>query len=174
MSLEIRDNESKIFDELDNVDMNFVFLKDNFSNFINFNMDQAGLNNLPLNPDSTNKNLTNLDENLFDEFKSDAFQTEKKNLTDLKNKPLDESTPLSTGFNGLNQPPTPYLNQNFSAQGYEFSKKIKIVNPKMIYDEDLVMEKDEEFLKNLSDKQILKKMNVSKIHAKITFYFKIF
>lgn len=161
-SLEIRDNESKMFDELNNLDLNFVYSKENFSNFLNFNIEQLAHDQEVFNPDLSKKNLTKLDENLFDEFKSDAFQTENKNLNDLKIK--NEKSNIS-----INEPSKPNINQNLSALGYEFSKKIQIVNSKMTYDEDLEINKDEEFLKNICDKRIFKKMNVSKIFENIYF-----
>lgn len=167
-SLEIRDNESKMFDELNNLDLNFVYSKENFSNFLNFNIDQLAHDQEAFNPDLSKNNLTKLDENLFDEFKSDAFQTENKNLNDLKIK-NEKSDFTNNEYKSFNEPSKPNINQNLSALGYEFSKKIQIVNSKMTYDEDLQINKDEDFLKNICDKRIFKKMNVSKIFENICF-----
>jgi hypothetical protein len=157
-----------MFDELNNLDLNFVYSKENFSNFLNFNIDQLAHDQEAFNPDLSKNNLTKLDENLFDEFKSDAFQTENKNLNDLKIK-NEKSDFTNNEYKSINEQSKPNINQNLSALGYEFSKKIQIVNSKMTYDEDLEINKDEEFLKNICDKRIFKKMNVSKIFENIYF-----
>jgi hypothetical protein len=147
----IKDSGSNIFNEIENLDMNFVYSKDLFSNFINFNM-EINQENL-YEEDSKNKKMTNLEENFFGDLDREVFQTEKKNDI-VKDKP----TPFK---NSLIDKPSEFFNKNFSAINIELIKKqSKILNRHLIYDQNIDTEKDEELLKNLSDKQILKKMNV--------------